>query len=72
MAKPNGISTTFSKMMETHKRTIVRTISYRITALLITAIWTGLSDAVLIHIVLALLHYTMERMWLKIKWGKIE
>lgn len=72
MAKPNGISTTFGKMMETHKRTIVRTISYRITALLITAIWTGLSDAILIHIVLALLHYTMERMWLKIKWGKIE
>ena len=58
--------------METHKRTIARTVSYRITALLITAIWTGLTDAVMIHIVLALLHYLMERMWLKIKWGQIE
>jgi len=58
--------------METHKRTVARTIIYRITALLITALWTGLSDAVLIHVVLAILHYVMERMWLKIKWGKIE
>lgn len=58
--------------METHKRTLARTVSYRIAALLITAIWTGLSDAILIHIVLATLHYVMERIWLKIKWGKIE
>lgn len=39
--------------MELHKRTIVRTLSYRFTALLITAVWTGLSEAVAIHIVLA-------------------
>lgn len=58
--------------METHKRTIARTVSYRIAALLITALWTGLGDAILIHIVLATLHYIMERIWLKIKWGKIE
>jgi hypothetical protein len=57
--------------METHKRTIARTVSYRIAALLITALWTGLGDAVLIHIVLAALHYAMERIWLKIEWGKI-
>jgi uncharacterized membrane protein len=59
-------------MIELHKRTIVRTISYRIIALLITAIWTGLSDAVVIHIILTLVHYAMERVWLKIKWGRIE
>jgi uncharacterized membrane protein len=58
--------------MESHKRTLARTISYRIAALLITALWTGLGDAVLIHMVLATLHYVMERIWLKIKWGKIE
>jgi hypothetical protein len=56
-------------MIETHKRTIARTVSYRIAALLITALWTGLGDAILIHIVLATLHYVMERIWLKIKWG---
>lgn len=57
-------------MSESHKRTIIRTISYRLAALLITAIWTGLSDAIAIHIVLATLHYVMERVWLKIQWGR--
>ena len=59
-------------MTETHLRTFTRTVAYRITALLITAIWTGLGDAVAIHIVLALVQYVMERIWLKINWGKIE
>ena len=58
--------------METKKRTIVRALTYRIIALLITAIWTGLSDAVVIHIVLTAVHYAMERLWLKIKWGRTE
>lgn len=56
-------------MTETHLRTLARTVAYRLTALLITALWTGLSDAVAIHIVLAMVQYIMERMWLKIKWG---
>lgn len=58
--------------MELKKRTIVRTVSYRIIALLITAIWTGLGDALIIHIILTVVHYIMERAWLKIKWGKID
>ena len=57
--------------METKKRTIVRTISYRVVALLITAIWTGLNNAIIIHIILTLIHYILERIWLTIKWGKI-
>jgi hypothetical protein len=56
--------------METRKRTLVRTLSYRLTALLITALWTGLGEAVAIHIVLAIWQYTLERAWLKINWGK--
>jgi hypothetical protein len=59
-------------MTELHKRTIVRALTYRIVALLITAIWTGLSDAVIIHVILTAVHYVMERIWLKIKWGRIE
>jgi uncharacterized membrane protein len=58
--------------LETKKRTIVRAISYRIVALLITAIWTGLSEAVLIHIILTAVHYVFERFWLRIKWGKVD
>lgn len=57
-------------MVETHTRTWVRTLSYRILALLITAWWTGVTSAVEIHIALALLQYVMERIWLKINWGK--
>lgn len=57
-------------MTETHTRTLARTISYRITALLITAMWTGLGEAVAIHIVLAVWQYVLERAWLKIKWGQ--
>jgi uncharacterized membrane protein len=58
--------------METKKRTVIRTISYRIIALLITAIWTGLNNAILIHIILTVVHYVMERIWLKIKWGLVK
>ena len=58
--------------METHKRTLARAISYRIVATLITAFWTGLGAAIAIHIILTLVHYIMERIWLKIKWGRID
>lgn len=58
-------------MSETHSRTIVRTIVYRFIALLITAIWTGLSNAVVIHVILTMVHYVYERIWLKISWGKL-
>ncbi len=57
-------------MTETHQRTALRAISYRITALLVTAIWTGLEDAIIIHIILTIIHYIFERIWLKIDWGK--
>lgn len=57
--------------METKKRTIVRSITYRIIALLITALWTGLFDAILIHIILTCIFYIHERIWLKIEWEKI-
>jgi len=58
-------------MTETHTRTLARTLIYRLAAMLITSLWTGLGDAVAIHAVLALMQYAMERVWLKINWGKI-
>lgn len=59
-------------MSELHTRTITRTVSYRIVAILITSLWTGLGEAIAIHFVLAIVHYMMERAWLKINWGKID
>ena len=58
-------------MAETHRRTLARILTYRVTALLITAAWTGLGEAVAIHIILAAWQYFLERAWLKVKWGRI-
>ena len=57
-------------MIESHKRTVVRAISYRIIALIITALWTGLSDAIVIHLVLTAVHYIHERIWIKVRWER--
>lgn len=65
-------------MMETHKRTIVRMASYRITAWLFTIFWTWLmlgnvlqstGYATVLHALLSIDYYLHERVWLKIKWG---
>lgn len=57
-------------MTETHKRTITRIILWRLIATGVTAIWTGLSGAVIIHLTLVFLHYLYERVWLKVHWGR--
>jgi uncharacterized membrane protein len=57
-------------MTESHKRTIARTIFWRILATLITIPFTGLSTAILLHVLLTVIHYFYERAWLKINWGK--
>ena len=56
--------------MELHKRTLVRAITWRIVATLVTAAWTGLSGAIVINIFMTAAHYIHERLWLKIDWGK--
>ena len=56
-------------MTETHKRTILRAICWRIVATLITAAYTGLGGAIIINIWMTLAHYIHERLWLKFKWG---
>ena len=65
--------------MESHKRTIVRMISYRLTAWLFTIFWSYLfiSDigqatgfATVLHLLLSIDYYIHERIWLKINWGK--
>lgn len=65
-------------MVETKKRTIIRMITYRITAWLFTIIWTYIFTgnivnstgfATVLHILLSIDYYIHERLWLKIKWG---
>ena len=49
---------------------MARAITYRVVATAITALFTGISKAIVLHIILTLVHYVMERIWLKIDWGK--
>lgn len=64
--------------METHKRTIVRMLTYRITAWIFTIFWTYIfigdieksaGFATCLHILLSVDYYIHERVWLNIKWG---
>ena len=57
-------------MTETHKRTLVRAISWRIVATMVTAAFTGISGAIVINIWMTIAHYIHERAWLKVGWGK--
>lgn len=57
-------------MTESHTRTMVRAICWRIVATLITAAYTGLSGAIIINIWMTVAHYIHERAWLKVPWGK--
>jgi len=68
-------------MTETRQRTIARMLSYRITAWLFTIFWTWLftedvasatTFATVLHILLSIDYYIHERVWLKIKWGKVK
>ena len=68
-------------IVETHKRTIARMVSYRITAWLFTILWTYMFTgnigsatgfATALHILLSVDYYVHERIWLKIKWGKCD
>lgn len=56
-------------MIETRKRTLVRTVVYRLFALSITSVITGLPNAVIIHVILTGFHYAYERLWARISWG---
>lgn len=57
--------------METHKRTLSRALSWRITATAVTAVFTGLEGAIIINVIMTFVHYLHERVWLKVNWGKI-
>ena len=57
-------------MTETHKRTLARAASWRITATGVTAIFTGLEGAIVINVFMTVVHYIHERVWLKFNWGK--
>ena len=56
--------------MESHKRSIVKSITWRIIATLIAAYWVGFQIAILMNIVQTIAYYIHERIWVKIDWGR--
>ena len=67
--------------METHARTWIKALVYRVLAWSSTIIFMGIvtgqwvlmiSTSTILHIWLTVLHYWTERTWIKIRWGKIE
>jgi uncharacterized membrane protein len=65
-------------MNETKLRTLVRSITYRITAVIMTIVWTycftgdiakSTGFALALHALLSIDYYIHERVWLKVKWG---
>jgi uncharacterized membrane protein len=68
-------------MIEKKQRTLLRMITYRITAWLFTIFWTYLFTdnfsnatwfATFLHILLSIDYYIHERIWLKVKWGMVK
>ena len=57
-------------MTESHTRTIIKSITWRIVATLVTAAFTGLSGAIIINIWMTVAYYVHERAWVRINWGK--
>lgn len=57
-------------MTETHTRSIVKSISWRVTATLIAMLFVDISLAILLNIVQTIAYYLHERAWLRIPWGK--
>ena len=56
-------------MTESHWRTIVKSISWRVVATAVTAYFTGLTGAIIINIWMTVAYYIHERFWTRIKWG---
>ena len=67
--------------METTSRSLVKTLAFRIVVTILTAIGfliigrdplQAISESIGINVFYALCYYINERIWNRIKWGRIE
>ncbi len=56
-------------VVESRYRTLLRVIVYRVIAMIITGLWTGVHGAIIIGVILTVVNYLLDRMWLQIPWG---
>ena len=56
-------------MIETYLRTVAKSISYRLLAIVSSVIMVGWESAIYVEISKTLIFYVCERAWLKSSWG---
>jgi hypothetical protein len=56
---------------ETNKRSIVKTIVFKIITTSVTAMITGLGNALFIHALMTIIYLLHEWGWNKVNWGRI-
>lgn len=57
---------------DTVKRSIVKTLFFKIVTTSVTAFFTGIGTAILLHLILTAFYLMYERFWNRIVWGKIK
>ena len=59
-----------TQQLDTVKRSVVKTIFFKLITTSITACFTGIGSAILIHLILTIVYLVYERLWNNIQWGK--
>ncbi len=52
-------------------RSVVKTIFFKVVTTGTTTLFMGLGDAILLHCILTAFYLLYERVWNKIKWGRV-
>lgn len=58
--------------MESTKRSIVKTIIFKIITTSVTALLTSFGKAIIIHLIMTVIYLVYERVWNRIQWGRKE
>lgn len=56
---------------DTVKRSVVKTIFFKLVTTSTTTLFMGVGDAILLHAILTAFYLVYERVWNRIKWGKV-
>ena len=55
---------------DTTKRSVVKTLFFKIITTAVTAMITGLGNALFIHALMTIIYLVYERVWNRIDWGR--
>lgn len=56
-------------MYETHARSLAKSVTYRLLAIISSIIMVGWVSAIYVEITKTFIFYACERLWLKVSWG---